>query len=117
VTAFLYVLAQTGETGNDPFDLFVKYGIAGFVIAALITGLLWAKPAVDGVIKRAERAEAQRDEMLKVWEEKILPALADSTAVNKEMKPILMDVVRVLEQAKAQQSGSGKPNVRRITGQ
>lgn len=111
--ALLAVIAQTGTT--DTVDQFIKYGIVGAVISALLTGLLWAKPAVDGVIKRAERAEAQRDEMLKVWEDKILPALSDSTAIAKEMKPILIDMVKALERNRAQDSG--RSSGRRAAGQ
>lgn len=91
----MLIVGQT--SGSDPVSLFLQYGIPGLVIASLIMGLLWAKPAVDSIINRAERAESQRDELVKIYEERILPALAESVAVNREMKPILLDVVRTLE--------------------
>lgn len=98
------VLAQDAA-GSDPVSLFLQYGVPGLVIASLIMGLLWAKPAVDNIIKRAERAEAQRDELVKVYEERILPALVDSATVNREMKPILLDLVRSLESLKGTRDG------------
>lgn len=105
----LYILAQSDPVGTaggtDPLSLFLQYGLPGLVIAALIMGWLWAKPAVDTIKQRAERAETQRDELVKVYEDKILPALTENVQVNREMKPILLDVVRTLEQVKEHHRG------------
>ncbi len=107
-----FVLAQdAAPTSADPLSLFLQFGLPGLVIASLIMGLLWARPAVETIIKRAERAEAQRDELVKVYEERILPALTENVAVNREMKPILLDVIRTLEQVK--QASGVSPNVRK----
>jgi hypothetical protein len=89
--------STSGSESTDPIALLLRYGIPGMVIAALLTGLLWAKPAVDSLIKRAERAESQRDDLLNVYEEKIIPRLASSDEILTSMKPVLLDVVRVLE--------------------
>lgn len=99
----MMVFAQ--EAASDPVSLFLQYGIPGLVIASIVMGLLWAKPAVDNIIKRAERAENQRDELVKIYEERILPALVESVQVNREMKPILLDVVRVLEAVRGSLKG------------
>jgi hypothetical protein len=99
---WLHLLAQAASEsgGSDPLSLFLQYGLPGLVIAALIMGWLWAKPAVDNIKQRAERAEAQRDELVKIYEDKVVPALTENISVNREMKPILLDIVRTLEQVK-----------------
>jgi hypothetical protein len=112
----MMILLWADSTGGstDPIGLFVQYGIAGLVIVALLMGLLWAKPAVMLIIARAERAEAQRDELLKVYSEKVLPALTDSVAINRDMRPVLVDVVSVLNRVKEQMDdgASRKPRSR-----
>lgn len=101
---WFFILAQeAAASGSDPLSLFLQYGLPGLVIAALILGWLWAKPAVDTIKQRADRAEQQRDELVRVYEDKILPALTENVQVNRELKPILLDVVRTLEQVKEQQ--------------
>lgn len=103
----LSLLAQgtTSEGGNtDIVGILFQYGIPGIVIACLLLGLLWAKPAVDRLIKDKERAEAQRDELLRVYEEKMLPALADSIVVTRDLKPIMQDVANTLAQVKGELS-------------
>lgn len=109
----LEVFAQAAPSsggGADPIGLFVQYGIAGLVIVALLLGLLWAKPAVDALKERATRAEALSDEMLRVYSDQILPALSASTAINQEMKPLLLDVVKVME--RMEQLDAKKPRSR-----
>lgn len=101
----MIILQQTSGGGGDPISLFFQYGVAGLVIAALLLGLLWAKPAVDDLKDRARRAEAQRDELLKVYEEKIIPKMAATDEVLNGMKPVLSDVVRTMEAVKATMEG------------
>lgn len=92
--------AATDTSTTDIVGQLFQYGIPGLVIAALLVGLLWAKPAVDRLLRDKEKAETQRDELLKVYEEKILPALADSIVVTRDLKPIIQDVTNVLTQVK-----------------
>lgn len=98
------ILAQTAEEGGstDLISILFQYGIPGLVIAGMLLGLLWAKPAVDRLIADKERAEKQRDELLTVYEEKLLPALADSIVVTRDLKPILQDVQTTLAQVKGE---------------
>lgn len=101
----LSVLVQSGqgESGStDIVSILFQYGIPGLVIAALLLGLLWAKPAVDRLITDKERAESQRDELLRVYEEKMLPALADSIVVTRDLRPLLQDVSSTLAQVKGE---------------
>lgn len=100
--SLFYILAQDAAA-NESTDLvgfLLRYGIAGFVIAALLLGLLWAKPAVDRLIRDKEKAESQRDELLRVYEEKMLPALTDSIVVTRDLKPVIQEMTTVLAQVK-----------------
>lgn len=101
----LAVLAQDaadagGESATDIVGQLFQYGIPGLVIAALLVGLLWAKPAVDRLLRDKEKAENQRDELLRVYEEKMLPALADSILVTRDLKPVIQEASLVLAQVK-----------------
>ena len=100
----IWVLAQSAGTGSngDVVSTLLQYGIPGLVIAALLLGLLWAKPSVDRLIEDKERAEKQRDELLRVYEEKMLPALADSIVVTRDLRPIMQDVANTLAQVKGE---------------
>jgi hypothetical protein len=96
------ILAQT-EPVNDSPDLFsyiLQYGFPGVVIVSMLVGLIWAKPAVDRLIKDKEKAEAQRDDLLRVYEEKMLPALTDSITITRDLKPVIQDVTNVLSKVK-----------------
>lgn len=95
------------QEAADPIGLFFQYGVAGLVIAAILMGLLWAKPAVDDLKDRAKRAEAQRDEMLKVYEDKIIPKLVTTDEVLTSMKPVLLEVVRAMEAVKGELAKRG----------
>lgn len=95
--------AQTPSTSTDPILDFVQYGVLGLVIIALLVGWLWAKPAVLQIIKdkeradeRADRAESQRDELLKQYEEKVLPVLTESIRSARQLTPLLEEVIRRL---------------------
>lgn len=101
-----YLMVSQEAADGGPVTLFFQYGVAGLVIAALLMGLLWAKPGVDDLKERATRAETQRDELLKVYEEKIIPKLAASDEVMHSLKPVLADVVKTLEAVKASMRGS-----------
>jgi hypothetical protein len=102
----LSILAQdTSSQGTTDFIGYLfQYGIPGLVIAALLVGLLWAKPAVDRLIRDKEKAEAQRDDLLRMYEEKMLPALTDSIIITRDLKPVIQDVTNVLSQVKAELS-------------
>ncbi len=97
----IQILGQTDNTSSTDFIGYLfQFGIPGLVIAALLVGLLWAKPAVDRLIRDKEKAEAQRDELLRIYEEKMLPALADSIVITRDLKPVIQEVTTVLSQVK-----------------
>jgi hypothetical protein len=52
---------------TDPLS-FIQYGILGLILVLILTGWLWAKPAVEELQKR--HAEER-----KLWEDRILPTM------------------------------------------
>lgn len=88
----LVVAAET--SASSPLD-FVQYGILGLVLAALLMGWLWAKPAVDRLIADHDRVVTQRDALLATYEQKVIPALIESTQLTLSLKPVLEEVHEV----------------------
>lgn len=96
------IIAQADSSGDstDIVGYLLQYGIPGVVIAAMLIGWLWAKPAVDRLIKDKEKAESQRDDLLRVYEEKMLPALTDSIIVTRDLKPVIQEVTNILSKVR-----------------
>lgn len=92
----MWLAQQVPADGSDQILTFVQYGALGLVILGLIFGWLWAKPAVQQLIKDKERAEAQRDELLKQYEEKVLPVVTENTRAARQLSPLLEEVIRRL---------------------
>jgi hypothetical protein len=90
-------IAQTpAGGGSDQIVTFVQYGALGLVILALLAGWLWAKPAVQQLIKDKERAEQQRDELIKQMDQRIVPVLSEFTSSARTLAPLLEEVIRRL---------------------
>jgi hypothetical protein len=102
VISLLLVLAQAEPSAGseDLTGYLLQYGIPGVVILAMLGGLLWAKPAVDRLIRDKEKAETQRDDLLRVYEQKMLPALTDSIVITRDLKPVIQEVTTVLSKVK-----------------
>lgn len=47
---WLALWAQEPPTGQSPLD-WVEFGVLGLVVLGLLTGLLWARPAVDRILR------------------------------------------------------------------
>jgi 1-deoxy-D-xylulose 5-phosphate reductoisomerase len=82
----------------------LNYGILGVVVVALFTGLLWTKPSVDKLQQDKERAladkekaEAQRDAMAAVLQDKLLPVISEFIATTRTLLPVLQQL-QVLQQ-------------------
>lgn len=60
----MWLLAQQVDTGTDPTE-WIQFGALGLVVLALLTGWLWAKPAVDRILEEnrvlREQLHEQRD--------------------------------------------------------
>lgn len=79
-------------------EVIAQLGAVG-VVAAGLGGLIWFKPAVDQLIKRAEAAEAQRDTLLTAYHDKVIPALTSSTSTTDRNVAVLERIIPLLERA------------------
>lgn len=86
-------------------DQLANYGALGIIVLAFLTGLLYAKPTVDRLIKERDKAEDQRDQVLYDVLEKVAPALEQAVNALKarsefevDVRDVLVDVRRMLEQ-------------------
>lgn len=95
-------IAQTGGSGGlnfDPVTLF-QYGVLGAVVVALLVGWLRTKPDYerlmaekDRAIKEKEKAEEQRDALMEVYEEKVIPVLGDFQRTAQALLPTLQQII------------------------
>lgn len=100
-------------TPGDPVSALLIYGPLGIVVILMIVGLLVAKPTLDDVKKRAEKAENQRDALVETMKQvapvldkvldEVLPALksaqGDLQGAGRELKG-LADEIRRLSDGK-----------------
>lgn len=89
------VLAQSGF---DP-TTYLNFGVLGLVVVSLITGWLWTRPSVDRLNEEKQRAiadkdkaEAQRDAMAQVLQDRLLPVVGDFITTTKALMPILQEI-------------------------
>jgi hypothetical protein len=80
-------------------NLFAQYGAIGVFLIMFVTGLVVPKWIKDYLVDRAERAEAQRDKMLKVYDQEILPTIREVVATHKEMIPAFATAAGQLKDA------------------
>lgn len=78
---------------------YVNFGVLGLVVLSLLTGWLWTKPSVDRLekerdraIAEREKAEAQRDAMAQVLQDRLLPVVGDFINTTKSLLPILQQL-------------------------
>lgn len=88
-------------------DQLANYGALGLIVLAFLTGLVFAKPTVDRLIKERDKAEEQRDSVIRDVLEKVAPALEHAVEALKarsefesDVRDVLVDVRRMLEQGK-----------------
>lgn len=82
----------------DPTQL-VNFGVLGIIIALAAIGWIWFKPGIDKIteekdraIAEREKAEAQRDAMAQVLQEKLLPVVGDFITTTRTLLPILQQI-------------------------
>lgn len=63
------------------------------IIVCLIFGFFWTKPAVDRILRDKEKAEAQRDALISVYEKEIIPTMAKAAASIETVTPVLSEAV------------------------
>jgi len=108
-------LAASTDFGD--ITSFVNFGVLGLVVLCLVTGWLWTKPSVDRLekerdraIAEREKAEAQRDAMAQVLQERLLPVVGDFITTTRSLLPILQQLQQLQQmipilQAFLQQQG------------
>jgi hypothetical protein len=60
---------------EDPLNI-LQFGVLGVVLLALVSGYLWAKPAVDEIKREAETNRAQ----LAIYERELVPDLKEAVS-------------------------------------
>jgi len=85
--------------GLSDVTTWVNFGVLGLVVLSLLTGWLWAKPAVDRLqaekdraVKEREHADAQRDAMAQVLQDKLLPVIGEFIATTRALMPVLQQL-------------------------
>jgi hypothetical protein len=100
------VLAQaTGSNDPSPLD-FTTYGISGAVIAALMFGWLWPKPAVSRLLEDLASERARGDSLSALIRDDVVPALRDvakATGSGGPLEKIAGMVERIDRRLEAQQ--------------
>lgn len=75
------------------FTQLLNYGVLGILVLALLFGFVWAKPAVEDLKASKAKAEQQRDEAVKLWQDNVIPLLQDFNEATKSLIPILQQLV------------------------
>jgi hypothetical protein len=88
------VVAQGAENVFADPVTWINFGVLGLLALGLITGWLWPKHAVERIIREKEKAEAQRDAMAEVLQDKLLPVVGDFITTTQVLLPILQDIHR-----------------------
>jgi hypothetical protein len=57
-------LAQQSTAGPDVIGPWIQYGSLGLVIVMLLTGWLWAKPAVDRQLREIDRLNNEQGKQI-----------------------------------------------------
>lgn len=91
------ILAQSAPTTTDPINLLISYGVPGIVIFALITGYLWAKPAVEQLKADKKSAEEQRDKLIELFDSTTDALTANAKAVES-LSPLIAELKVLVQQ-------------------
>lgn len=92
------ILAADNSTFTDPVT-WINFGALGLILLGLITGWLWTKPSVDRLtaekdraVSEKEKADAQRDAMAQVLQDRLLPVVGDFISTTRALLPVLQDI-------------------------
>jgi hypothetical protein len=92
------MLAADAPGFADPVT-WINFGALGLVLLGLITGWLWTKPSVDRLtaekdraVREREKADAQRDAMAQVLQDRLLPVVGDFITTTRALLPVLQDI-------------------------
>ena len=79
----MFLLAEA----TSPLD-FASYGISGLVIAALLLGWIWPKPAVDRILESEARAIARADALEQTVKDQVVPILSEVARATGQGGPL-----------------------------
>lgn len=82
----------------DPANHLIDFGVLGIIVVLFIFGYLIAKPTYDQARRDKERAEAQRDALIKVYEEQVIPVMRETAEV---VVPVLNEIRDDIKEMKA----------------
>ena len=93
-------MSLAAETpGLTDVTTWVNFGVLGLLVLAMITGWVWPKPSVDKLNKELERAieerkaaEAARDAMATVFQDKLLPVVSEFISTTRAFLPVLQQL-------------------------
>jgi len=71
---------------DNQFLEFLNYGVLGVVVLGFLFGWIVPKPTHDREVARGDKAEIERDKLILVMQEKVIPALMDSTRTLEEAR-------------------------------
>lgn len=88
-------LLLTAESGGEaiPGLALLSQTVLGLMIILALFGWVWFKPSVEELKDRASRAEAQRDGLIKTYEDEIIPVLRE---VSNQVLPVLSEAKEIL---------------------
>lgn len=113
-------ITPVGQATGDLVTYILGYGVLGVVALALAFRFLVPAKALEEVretargdlvaenarlITRAEKAEAQRDEALKIAQTQLVPLLSQFTATTAALIPLLQELVYTREAGRARNTG------------
>lgn len=81
------VLLGQEPSGQTPLD-WVEFGVLGLVVVGLLTGLLWARPAVDRILRendRLQERDRQRDQQTEALIGEVHGMRSEMAALRREL--------------------------------
>lgn len=89
------------EALSPVVTVLLNLGVLGVVVLLGLLGWIHFKPSVDDIKAERDRAladkakaEAQRDEMAKVLQDRLLPVIGDFITTTRSLLPILQELAR-----------------------
>lgn len=106
---FAQAQAGTGNSG-DPIPL-IGYGALGVVVMLAVFGKVRFWPEVNRLLNELDKKDAQIDKLQAAWEQ-VIPQLTSSDRVLEAMKPLIVDLIRMHDEAKLEKEIGRRSSVR-----
>lgn len=88
-----HLIAQETAPGSDPLE-WLNYGAIGVLVVLILTGYLWAKPAVDQIRADNERLRKEREERDEVLLAEMRGLRTDIRNLTDEVRRLIAEVGR-----------------------